>query len=526
MSGIGVSLSGGGHRASLFGLGTLLYLADAKKNREVTSIASVSGGSLTNAFVAQTMDFREVSPEQFEQAVKPFATQLAQKGTFQGRYLTTSYLLVMAASLLATGAVWLIPGARWTRFFIHLGVVAVWGVVVMSWMFATLLAKAYGVGMAVTLVAANLPPWFASLPHWMAFPFARFVLFVVALALWIWLVFSRRGAVCAYAYRKTLFSGEGRSDRLSGIATGIDHVLCATELQSGEQLYFSGDFVYGYRYGKGTPGNLRLSVAAQASANLPFAFPGRWMRGTRFGFRYPSDEIPEAERPSGRTPCPPTDKRAKSHRFLVLVDGGVYDNMADQWPQGFRGRMDCWPGLGSEHQEPDVLIVANASGGLEWKPMKRLVIPAIGGLLGLLKIKDVLYDQTTAQRRSGLVGRFDRAALAERAGHPGEMKGALVHIPQSPYEVAKKFEGSTLWPDRSKRAGAVLATLDATNEDWSAIAEANAAVGTVLSRLGTQTSARLIRHGYVLAMANLHTVLDFPLLPVPLAQRFTDLVSG
>src|SRR6266542_3342500 len=239
MSRIGVSLSGGGHRASLFGLGALLYLVDAGKNREVTSIASVSGGSLTNAFVAQTMDFRQVTPEQFEEAMKPFATQLARKGTFQGRYLTPRYLLLLGTTLLATGAVWFIPGARWTRFLIHLGVVFAWGAVVMSWMFATLLAKAYGVGMALALAASVLPPWFASLPHWLAFPFGRFALFVVALALWIWVVFSRRGAVCAYAYRRTLFTRDGREDRLAGIATGIDHVLCATELQSGEQLYFS-----------------------------------------------------------------------------------------------------------------------------------------------------------------------------------------------------------------------------------------------------------------------------------------------
>ena len=106
------------------------------------------------------------------------------------------------------------------------------------------------------------------------------------------------------------------------------------------------------------------------------------------------------------------------------------------------------------------------------------------------------------------------------------MKGALVHIPQSPYVVSKAFEGSTLWPDRADRAKAVLAALDGSREDWSVIAEASAAVGTVLSRLGTVTSARLIRHGYVLAMANLHTILDFPLLPIPPSERFVGLVGG
>jgi hypothetical protein len=50
---LSVALSGGGHRASLFGLGVLLYLADVGRNNDVTSIASVSGGSITNGYLAQ-----------------------------------------------------------------------------------------------------------------------------------------------------------------------------------------------------------------------------------------------------------------------------------------------------------------------------------------------------------------------------------------------------------------------------------------------------------------------------------------
>ena len=44
---IAVALSGGGHRACLFALDALLYLVDAGKAKQLTSIASVSGGSLT-----------------------------------------------------------------------------------------------------------------------------------------------------------------------------------------------------------------------------------------------------------------------------------------------------------------------------------------------------------------------------------------------------------------------------------------------------------------------------------------------
>lgn len=54
MAKIGVAISGGGYRATLFGLGVLLYLADVARNNEVVTISSVSGGSITNAFVTRT----------------------------------------------------------------------------------------------------------------------------------------------------------------------------------------------------------------------------------------------------------------------------------------------------------------------------------------------------------------------------------------------------------------------------------------------------------------------------------------
>jgi hypothetical protein len=74
MAGIGVALSGGGHRAALFGLGVLLYLVDAEKNREVTSIASVSGSSLTNGVVAQSSNFTAVTQDEFLLVAKQLAT--------------------------------------------------------------------------------------------------------------------------------------------------------------------------------------------------------------------------------------------------------------------------------------------------------------------------------------------------------------------------------------------------------------------------------------------------------------------
>ncbi len=526
MAGVGVSMSGGGHRASLFGLGVLLYLVDAGKNEQVTSISSVSGGSLTNAFVGQALDLQATTPEEFDRAVAPFATRIARRGTFLGRGLTGRYPLVLLLTLFATAALWFLDGSRWFRFGLHLALVAVWALVVLSPMFGTLLGKLFGLAMAVTLVAGLVAPWVANPPGWFGTPFGRFVLFVVALMLWVSLVFARRGAVCAHAYRRTLFTRDGRADRLASVQRGVDHVLCATELQSAEPVYFSSSFVYGYRFGLGDPSDLRLSVAAQASANLPFAFPARWLRTAPFRFRYPKDAVPPAERGPGWRDCPPPEDRPEHKRFMVLSDGGVYDNMADQWPQGFASRAGCWPDLGREHHEPDELIVANASAGLEWEPFKRSAIPAIGGLLSLLKVKDVLYDQTTAQRRAGLVGRFDRAALAAREGHPQGMRGALVHIPQHALHVPRAFRGSRLWPERAGRAERILPLLEPDAEAWIALAGRSTAVGTVLSALGDATAVDLLKHGYVLAMVNLHVILNYPWLGLPPDERFTRLLAG
>jgi hypothetical protein len=68
-------MSGGGHRATLFVLGALIYLVDAKANEGVTSIASVSGGSLTNGLVGQNVHFRETNGSEFrERVASPLAT--------------------------------------------------------------------------------------------------------------------------------------------------------------------------------------------------------------------------------------------------------------------------------------------------------------------------------------------------------------------------------------------------------------------------------------------------------------------
>ena len=66
----GIDLSGGGPRATLFTLGVRHYVADAGKSRDGSSVASVSGGSLTNGYVAQSADHASVDGVSRSQAIE------------------------------------------------------------------------------------------------------------------------------------------------------------------------------------------------------------------------------------------------------------------------------------------------------------------------------------------------------------------------------------------------------------------------------------------------------------------------
>ena len=74
------------------------------------------------------------------------------------------------------------------------------------------------------------------------------------------------------------------------------------------------------------PGDLPLAVAVQCSACLPGAFPPRALDNTgNAAFQLPALRH---DRPGFPTAV----------ERLVVNDGGVYDNMADQWEQGYRER--------------------------------------------------------------------------------------------------------------------------------------------------------------------------------------------
>jgi hypothetical protein len=219
MAEVGVALSGGGHRAALFGLGALLYLADAGKHRQVTSVASVSGGSMTNAYVGGLkVHYGSLSGPELENTVRPFARQIAQRGTVWAVWTTWAYVTLLGLWLVGTVAIW------WLR--LHGAV--------------------------------------------------RLLLFVIALLLWEKFA-EQCGRICGMAFAKTVYSPEGRPARLRDIHTEIDHVLCATDLHAGEHVYFSGSFVCSYHFGWGVPETFRYTQRSSAQPLCLVPSPVRWL---------------------------------------------------------------------------------------------------------------------------------------------------------------------------------------------------------------------------------------------------------
>ena len=102
---IGVAMSGGGHRASAWALGTMFYLVHAGKHAELAAISSVSGGSITNGLLAHEFpDLRSADDAEFAGKVQHLVRNVADVGLFFWGPRTNRYVLVTLALAIVTGA--------------------------------------------------------------------------------------------------------------------------------------------------------------------------------------------------------------------------------------------------------------------------------------------------------------------------------------------------------------------------------------------------------------------------------------
>jgi len=268
--GLDIALSGGGFRATAFGLGVLLYLADSGLNQSVETISSVSGGSITNGFVASKCDFGSLTDtETFRRVAAQLAQIVSGRGKCHGFWLASRpYLAFMFVS----------------------------GMIIMAWF--------------LNIVVPLLAMFFWNVELRSVFPSEIELFFVVGL---VWGVAALlRGELVLWWISRTFFHSEAITLGSLSEKRKIDHVFCATDLTSSGPFFFStkgGGRIFSENYGRGEGKDVPLKMAVATSAAFPPLIPA---------IRFKT-----ANRQFTRGESPP--------EFVYLSDGGVWNNLGTDW---------------------------------------------------------------------------------------------------------------------------------------------------------------------------------------------------
>ncbi|MEU2744165.1 patatin-like phospholipase family protein [Streptomyces sp. NPDC007095] len=214
--GIGVSLSGGGHRATLFSLGALLALVDLGLQEKVRWISSVSGGSIANAYVANKCEYAETTSDDFQGVCREAVDKLSRHGSLTGGWRGRVRWILFAMGL-TLSVVGVILGARAGRF--------------------------QGFSLA-------------------------FVSYVAGLLIWRlrgWLVeLGIRDAWCR--------SQDGTPRALGGTERSVEHIFCAVDVRRAQPVFLSDSYV-AEGYWVHRMKNLPTARAVRASAAFPGLLP-------------------------------------------------------------------------------------------------------------------------------------------------------------------------------------------------------------------------------------------------------------
>jgi hypothetical protein len=530
---IGVAMSGGGHRAALWGLGALLYLVDSGLHQDVTTISSVSGASITNGVVGKSVEYRssKTDRESFRAAVQPMITHITTDGLFFYGSATNAYVISALVLAAATAAAWVVvigimltqvvrvlldsvswcvcPAARTVPLWTLGVVVAV--VFAGLALFATGYARQsnrYVIGVCATVIGIGLAAVIAGVlgadPAWeLDAGFPILVGIAVALTALTFYWFGRRSGVAEVALDRVHFGGASLKD-LARPGTATCHVICATELQSGVHAYFTDRLIANYAYGVSrATATIPLARAVQSSAALPGAFGPQRMPVKDLGFVDPE-----------------TGKASARHQDMVLLDGGVYDNMAEQWFVGLADRKVRWSapldqgGTFSQLiEDVDQVIIANASAGWTWRDLggrfariSRLAreVAALG------RAQAILYNT---------VGRRRRAHLFDSWQSLGVDAGTFVEVDQNPR--ARIPPGDQFDSLRSR-----LDALGLDESAWKQVVKTSNSYPTVLRRISPEDARSILWHAYVNAAVAAEVHLGRPIPPevsLPKIEEFAAL---
>ena len=182
---------------------------------------------------------------------------------------------------------------------------------------------------------------------------------------------------------------------------------------------------------------------------------------------------------------------------LELTDGGVYDNMGDEWEYGYPERAGDRARSSHRRAPPTSSwwrTRGRTSGG------SRSAAPGcrVARLRGLKRDVDVVFDVSTSQRRRTLLRLFREA---EEAGVG--LVGLIAHVPTTPLDVCAAFTGQA---DRGARADETRIVLNNMHEHWAALASSNGNVPTTLGALSVETTVDLIVHAAALVTVSGYVV--------------------
>jgi hypothetical protein len=367
-----------------------MALVDRRLNKVVIQIASVSGGSITNAYVAQRCAFEELAPGELDDIVRDLVSAVTSRGV-----VTKTWIVIL------------------------LGLPAL---------------VAAAIGTLVTLVAAT---GFAVAAALVAF--LGSLMFAGLVVEWL---LDRR-------YFRLAKPGSGHSRRasLGSLAERkVDHLFCMTDLVLGLPVYLSGQqggMLYRRlgterKWGSpGTPESGDYGFHTWSASNRTIAETVRASAG------FPG--IPPRRYRMVRDPKVPGSLAAPTVAFLA--DGGLWNNLGTQ-AQREDGFLASYAGRGADGvlrpfgRSPESMPVLAINGSAPLKPSHPGVyrIPGLAMAAAMLAITRILTANTVVPRVDSMRASFNRR---QWTGSRPELVDPLdLVVDLSEVNVSKLFYGA------------------------------------------------------------------------------------
>ena len=487
---LALALSGGGHRATLFSLGALLAIVDARCNDRVDAVVSVSGGSITNAVVAAACDLRSVDVGRFDEVAARIASTVVKRG-----------LLFSALSTYA--------------FVAGIGAVAAY------------------------LAVEALFDWPLDLPWWALLAGLAAVASVLSL----------RGHVLSRLLERRFLAGA--RPRLGDVDRPVVHAFAATDLNSGAPFFFStagGGTVESPVLASATCAWMPLRDAVRASAAFPGGFPPKRLALGRSGlvWTFRTAGVDDFERRfgwAGRTRRPRKEgaeapRRLRPPRALFLADGGVWNNLGTDWVPKPLGGVD-----GAADPPPCVRLVVDASAPVASRRLSGLALPGLAELLAVFRTMTVLYSNTVEPRIRALDGEAAQALRRRAAGQRSWVLPVPIRVVDGREQMLRRHARISRLAEVEPGREAFRGRDGEVGKLWGWLYDRhhrihgrgrpglrvwNSTVATTLSRVDPETAVSLLMHGYVGTMSALHAYagVAFPTEGRLDVSRFRRLVEG